>query len=107
LFLSFSQKYVAGTIILLTVSLNVGMMFGFSAILLPQLEEEKVMSAKSEEASWIGEDAMLAKTLRNAMLCYFYVPYAIHITLPNAMIRYVVLNYVMLRFVSLLYVYAL
>jgi hypothetical protein len=50
---------------------------------------------------------MLAKTLRNAMLCYFYVPYAIHITLPNAMIRYVVLNYVMLRFVSLLYVYAL
>ena len=40
---------------LLTVSLCVGMMFGFSAILLPQLEEEKIMKAKSEEGSWIGE----------------------------------------------------
>jgi hypothetical protein len=31
-------------------------MFGFSAILLPQLQEENVLQAKSEEASWIGEN---------------------------------------------------
>ena len=40
---------------LFTVSLSVGMMFGFSAILLPQLEDENIMAAKSEEASWIGK----------------------------------------------------
>jgi hypothetical protein len=41
--------------VLFTVSLSVGMMFGFSAILLPQLEDENIMAAKSEEASWIGK----------------------------------------------------
>jgi hypothetical protein len=48
-------QFVAGGIVLLTVSLSVGMMFGFSAILLPQLEDENIMAAKSEEASWIGK----------------------------------------------------
>lgn len=48
-------KFLIGGIILLTVSLSVGTIFGFSAILLPQLENENIMKAKSEKASWIGE----------------------------------------------------
>jgi len=30
-------------------------MLGFSAILLPQLEDENILLARSEEASWIGK----------------------------------------------------
>jgi len=41
--------------VLVTVSLTLGTMLGFSAILLPQLEDENIMKANSEEASWVGE----------------------------------------------------
>lgn len=48
-------QYVSSSIVLLTTFLSIGLMFGFSAILLPQLEAEGIMEAKSEEASWIGD----------------------------------------------------
>jgi hypothetical protein len=41
--------------VLVTVSLTLGTMLGFSAILLPQLEDENIMKANSEEASWVGK----------------------------------------------------
>jgi hypothetical protein len=47
-------KYLAGGFILCTVSMSIGTVLGFSAILLPQLEDESLMSSKSPEASWIG-----------------------------------------------------
>ncbi len=37
-------------------SLSIGTVLGFSAILLPQLEHEGVVAAKSEQASWIGRE---------------------------------------------------
>jgi hypothetical protein len=46
--------------------MTLGTLLGFSAILLPQLEEENVLVAKSDEASWIGEQLylfLLNKTL--------------------------------------------
>jgi hypothetical protein len=39
-----------------TVSLSIGTVLGFSAILLPQLEEENALRSKSAEASWIGDN---------------------------------------------------
>jgi hypothetical protein len=47
-------KYLAGGFILCTVSMSIGTVLGFSAILLPQLEDESLISSKSPEASWIG-----------------------------------------------------
>ena len=51
----FYFKFVSGGIVLVTTSLSVGMVLGFSAILLPQLEDEDILASKSEEASWIGD----------------------------------------------------
>jgi hypothetical protein len=38
--------------------MTLGTMFGFSAILLPQLEDENIMKAKSDEASWVGKKVL-------------------------------------------------
>ncbi len=54
----FIWQYVAGGIVLITVSMTLGTMFGFSAILLPQLEDENIMKAKSDEASWVGKKVL-------------------------------------------------
>ncbi len=54
----FILQYVAGGIVLITVSMTLGTMFGFSAILLPQLEDENIMKAKSDEASWVGKKVL-------------------------------------------------
>ena len=51
----FYFQFVSGGIVLVTTSLSVGMVLGFSAILLPQLEDEDILASKSEEASWIGD----------------------------------------------------
>jgi len=50
-----SFKYISGVILWITVTGNIGTMMGFSAILLPQLEDEDILPARSEEASWIGK----------------------------------------------------
>ena len=39
-------------------SLSIGTVLGFSAILLPQLESEEIIEAKSEEGSWIGKSTV-------------------------------------------------
>lgn len=36
-------------------SLSIGTVLGFSAILLPQLEDEGIIQPMSPEASWIGK----------------------------------------------------
>ena len=51
---SLTFQFVAGGIVLASVCVTIGNMFGFSAILLPQLEDENIRTANSDEASWIG-----------------------------------------------------
>ena len=48
-------QYLTGLFFLSTASLSIGTVLGFSAILLPQLEDETGFSSKSAEASWIGK----------------------------------------------------
>ena len=46
---------MAASIVSGVASLSIGTVLGFSAILLPQLESEGLVVAKSQEASWIGK----------------------------------------------------
>jgi hypothetical protein len=50
--------------------MSIGTVLGFSAILLPQLEEENLINSKSHQASWIGWKFILANyELLNFHLC--------------------------------------
>ena len=48
------MQYLSALVVSGMCCLSIGTVLGFSAILLPQLEEEGKFAAKSEEASWIG-----------------------------------------------------
>ena len=48
------MQYLSALVVSGMCCLSIGTVLGFSAILLPQLEEEGRFAAKSEEASWIG-----------------------------------------------------
>ena len=50
-------QYLAACIVSGVASLSIGTVLGFSAILLPQLESEGHIEAKSQESSWIGKSA--------------------------------------------------
>ena len=51
----FFLQYLAACIVSGLASLSIGTVLGFSAILLPQLEQEGHIDPKSQEASWIGK----------------------------------------------------
>jgi hypothetical protein len=53
------MQYLSAIVVLSLVSVSIGCVLGFSAILLPQMENEGLINAKSEEASWIGEEQTL------------------------------------------------
>lgn len=82
LWVSFS-KYVAGGVVLATVSVGVGTVLGFSAILLPQLENEGLMRAKSDEGSWIGRKLYFPHTFYCYLTPYSLKPCAILASLIN------------------------
>ena len=48
-------QYLAACIVSGVASTSIGTVLGFSAILLPQLDDEGLVDSKSQEASWIGK----------------------------------------------------
>ena len=50
-----SLQFFSCGIVLVSISMGFGAIYGFSAIHLPQMEDEGIREAKSEEASWIGQ----------------------------------------------------
>ena len=70
-------QYLAACIVSGVASTSIGTVLGFSAILLPQLDDEGLLNSKSPEASWIGK----VFTCYAAILdTYFLVLYFMGIT---------------------------
>ena len=102
------MQYLAGGFILCTVSMSIGTILGFSAILLPQLEEENLISSKSHQASWIGRKFNLLNNkyfniLNKRNLINVSIPkgwkYIVnntikHFQIPSSALDYVLLFYI-------------
>ena len=52
----FNPQYLVLCIVSGLASLSIGTVLGFSAILLPQLEDEGQLGKNSSESSWIGKE---------------------------------------------------
>ena len=58
--LQLSPQYLAALVVSGLGNVSIGTVVGFSAVLLPQLEDEGIVAAKSDQASWIGESVSRA-----------------------------------------------
>ena len=67
----FCFQYIAGCVVSGLASMSIGTVFGFSAILIPQLVSEGLMtSSKSSEASWVASLSNIGQLFGSLMAGY-------------------------------------